>query len=55
MALLFWGFVFGGAVHLLLAAGLGVFPWRAATAARALTPPTPSLPASPPPAGREGA
>jgi hypothetical protein len=30
MALLFWGFAFGGAVHLLLAAGLTLFPWRAA-------------------------
>ena len=37
MALLFWGFAFGGAVHLLLAVGLGVFPWKAA-AARALPP-----------------
>ena len=53
MALLFWGFALGGGVHLLLAAGLAVFPWRAA---RTLTPPTPSLP-SPPPSltGREGA
>jgi membrane protein required for beta-lactamase induction len=32
MALLFWGFAFGGAVHLLLAAGLALFPWRAAAA-----------------------
>jgi hypothetical protein len=32
IALLFWGFAFGGAVHLLLAAGLGVFPWKAAAA-----------------------
>jgi hypothetical protein len=57
LTLLFWGFAFGGAVHLLLAAGLALFPWRAARApARTLTPPTPSLP-SPPPShtGREGA
>jgi membrane protein required for beta-lactamase induction len=55
LALLFWGFAFGGGVHLLLAAGLALFPWRAARA-RTLTPPTPSLP-SPPPSrtGREGA
>jgi hypothetical protein len=33
MALLFWGFAFGGAVHMLLAAGLALFPWRAAAAA----------------------
>jgi len=48
MALLFWGFALGGGVHLLLAAGLAVFPWRAA---RTLTLP------SPPPSltGREGA
>ena len=32
MALLFWGFAFGGGVHLLLAAGLALFPWRAARA-----------------------
>jgi hypothetical protein len=30
MALLFWGFAFGGGVHLLLLAGLILFPWRAA-------------------------
>lgn len=29
MALLFWGFAFRGGVHLLLAAGLGLFPWKA--------------------------
>ena len=53
MALLFWGFALGGAVHLLLAGALAAFPWRAA---RALTPPTPSLPALQPPSpGREGA
>src|SRR3954463_746062 len=28
MALLFWGFAFGGGVHLLLAGALGLFPWR---------------------------
>jgi hypothetical protein len=32
LALLFWGFAFGGGVHLLLAAGLALFPWRAARA-----------------------
>jgi hypothetical protein len=32
MALLFWGFAFGGAVHLLLAAGVALFPWRALAA-----------------------
>jgi hypothetical protein len=32
MALLFWGFALGGAVHLLLAAGLALFPWRSASA-----------------------
>ena len=32
MALLFWGFAFSGGVHLLLAAGLALFPWRAAKA-----------------------
>jgi len=32
MALLFWGFAFGGAVHVLLAAALALFPWRAAAA-----------------------
>jgi hypothetical protein len=53
MALLFWGFALGGGVHLLLAGALGLFPWRAA---RALTPPTPSLPPPPPSlTGREGA
>ena len=30
LALLFAGFVLGGAVHLLLAAALVLFPWRAA-------------------------
>ncbi|HSS49250.1 MAG TPA: hypothetical protein VLX28_09900 [Thermoanaerobaculia bacterium] len=30
LALLFSGRAFGGAVHLLLAAALAVFPWRAA-------------------------
>lgn len=29
LALLFVGFAAGGAVHLLLAAALGLFPWRA--------------------------
>jgi hypothetical protein len=39
MALLFWGLAFGGGAHLLLAAGLALFPWRAARApARTLTP-----------------
>jgi hypothetical protein len=38
LALLFWGFAFGGAVHLLLAAGLALFPWRAAAAADPATP-----------------
>jgi hypothetical protein len=53
MALLFWGFALGGGVHLLLAGSLGLFPWKAV---RALTPPTPSLPAlHPPQPGREGA
>jgi hypothetical protein len=28
LALLFSGFAWGGAVHLLLAAGLALFPWR---------------------------
>jgi hypothetical protein len=28
LALLFWGFAFGGAVHLLLAGALALFPWR---------------------------
>ncbi|MEO6192939.1 MAG: hypothetical protein ABIS20_08010 [Thermoanaerobaculia bacterium] len=32
LALLFWGFAFGGGVHLLLAAALALFPWRAARA-----------------------
>ena len=32
LALLFWGVAFGGGVHLLLAAGLALFPWRAARA-----------------------
>ena len=32
LALLFSGFAFHGGVHLLLAAGLGLFPWRAAGA-----------------------
>ena len=47
MALLFWGFAFHGGVHLLLAAALALFPWKAA---RTLTPgpsPDPSLPPSP--------
>jgi len=30
LALLFLGWAFGGAVHLLLVAALAVFPWRAA-------------------------
>jgi hypothetical protein len=30
LALLFSGVALGGAVHLLLAAALGLFPWRAA-------------------------
>jgi hypothetical protein len=30
LALLFAGFALGGAVHLLLLAALGLFPWRAA-------------------------
>jgi hypothetical protein len=30
MALLFCGFALGGGVHLLLAAALVLFPWRAA-------------------------
>jgi hypothetical protein len=49
MALLFWGFAFHGGVHLLLAAGLALFPWKAA-GARTLPPgpsPDPSLPPSP--------
>jgi len=29
MALLFWGFAFGGGAHLLLAGALALFPWRA--------------------------
>lgn len=33
MALLFAGFAWGGAVHLLLAAALLLFPWRAAARA----------------------
>jgi len=32
MALLFWGFAFHGGVHLLLAASLALFPWKAARA-----------------------
>jgi hypothetical protein len=32
LALLFSGFALHGAVHLLLAAGLACFPWRAARA-----------------------
>jgi hypothetical protein len=32
LALLFSGFALHGAVHLLLAAGLAFFPWRAARA-----------------------
>jgi len=32
LALLFSGFAFHGAVHLLLAAALALFPWRAARA-----------------------
>lgn len=32
LALLFRGLAFGGGVHLLLAAGLALFPWRAARA-----------------------
>lgn len=35
LALLFAGFAAGGAVHLLLAGGLALFPWRAARAAAA--------------------
>ncbi|MFY9824515.1 MAG: hypothetical protein WAM82_24275 [Thermoanaerobaculia bacterium] len=34
LALLFSGWAFGGAVHLLLVAALAVFPWREAAAAR---------------------
>ncbi|HSS79038.1 MAG TPA: hypothetical protein VLV54_20120 [Thermoanaerobaculia bacterium] len=30
LALLFSGLALGGAVHILLAAGLALFPWRAA-------------------------
>lgn len=30
LALLFWGLALGGGVHLLLAAALALFPWRAA-------------------------
>jgi hypothetical protein len=52
MALLFWGFVFHGGVHLLLAAALSLFPWKAA-GARTL-PPGPSPFPSPPPSQREG-
>jgi hypothetical protein len=33
MVLLFCGVVLGGAVHLLLAAALAAFPWRAAAPA----------------------
>ncbi len=29
LALLFLGLALGGAIHLLLAAGLALFPWRA--------------------------
>jgi hypothetical protein len=29
--MLFWGWAGGGAVHLLLAAALAAFPWRAAS------------------------
>ena len=35
LALLFAGFAAGGAVHLLLAASLVLFPWRAAREAQA--------------------
>ncbi|HEX4964010.1 MAG TPA: hypothetical protein VF173_24500 [Thermoanaerobaculia bacterium] len=35
LALLFSGLAFGGAIHLLLAGGLGVFPWRSALKSRA--------------------
>ncbi|HEY0558135.1 MAG TPA: hypothetical protein VGG20_28045 [Thermoanaerobaculia bacterium] len=38
MALLFWGFAFGGGVHALLAAGLALFPWRSAAAAAPIPP-----------------
>jgi membrane protein required for beta-lactamase induction len=34
MALLFWGFALGGAIHLLLAGALALFPWRAMRAER---------------------
>jgi len=34
LALLFSGFAFDGAVHLLLAGALGLFPWRAALGPR---------------------
>ncbi len=34
LALLFLGLAFGGAVHLLLLAALGLFPWRIAAGAR---------------------
>jgi len=36
LALLFSGFAFGGAIHLLLGAALILFPWRAAGRARVL-------------------
>jgi len=32
LALLFAGFALGGAIHLLLFAALGLFPWKAAAA-----------------------
>jgi hypothetical protein len=34
LALLFSGFALGGAVHVLLVAALGLFPWRGAAGAR---------------------
>jgi fatty acid desaturase len=42
MALLFAGFLFGGALHLLLPAAAALFPWRW------LAPPLPPLPAEEP-------
>jgi len=36
LALLFSGWAFGGAVHLLLAGALVLFPWKAAAGARTL-------------------
>ena len=54
MALLFWGFAFHGGVHLLLAASLALFPWKAvAASARTLTPGPSPFP-FPPPSQGEG-